>query len=84
MPLEELLRAIRTKPFIPFRLLMTNGETLEVRHPELCMPGARTIAVGLTAPSQSQAIYDVVTIVDLLHIVRLEPMPQPVSSNGSV
>jgi hypothetical protein len=84
MPLEELLRAVRTRPFIPFRLLTTNGETFEVRHPELCMAGARTVAIGLTAPSQTQAIYDVVTIVDLLHIVRLEPIPQPVPSNGSV
>jgi hypothetical protein len=29
MPLEDLLLAVRTRPFIPFRILLTNGESLE-------------------------------------------------------
>ena len=82
MPLEQLLQAIRIRPFVPFRVLLTNGESLEVRHPELCMPGARSVVIGLSSPSQTQPIYDTATIVDLLHIVRLVPLPQAASANG--
>jgi hypothetical protein len=83
MTLEDLQRAVRARPFIPFRLLLTNGESLEVRHPELCVPGARSAMIGLILSSQTQPIYDVATIVDLLHIVRLEPIQQAAPSNGT-
>lgn len=83
MPLEDLLLAVRTRPFIPFRILLTNGESLEVRHPELCMTGTRSAVIGLLSPSQSQPIYETYSVVDLLHIVRLEPIRQAAPSNGS-
>jgi hypothetical protein len=83
MSLEDLLKAVRTRPFIPFRLLLTHGESLDVRHPEMCMPGARSTVIGLILSSQTQPIYDVATIVDLLHIVRLEPIQQAAPSSGS-
>jgi hypothetical protein len=83
MSLEDLLKAVRARPFIPFRLLLTNGESLEVGHPEMCMPGARSTVIGMPSSSKPLPVIDSYSIVDLLHIVRLEPIQQAAPSNGS-
>ena len=84
MALADLLKAVRARPFTPFRLLLTNGESLEVHHPEMCMAGARSAVIGTPSSSQPLPVIDSYSIVDLLHIVRLEPIQQAAPSNGSV
>jgi len=84
MTLEDLQRAVRARPFIPFHLRLTNGESLEVHHPEMCMPGARSTVTGMPSQTKPLPVIDSYSIVDLLHIVRLEPIQQVVPSNGSV
>ena len=71
---EELASAVRHRPFVPFRLTLTEGSTYEVRHPELCMPGRRSAVLGLTAPDASDLLFDRSVTIDLLHIVKLEPL----------
>jgi hypothetical protein len=71
---EELLRALRECPFRPFRIALTDGRTLEVRQPELVLPGRRSAIIGIPAPGDSEAFYDDRTTIDLLHIVSLEPL----------
>ena len=44
---EELRDHLRKRPFRPFRLILTDGRTFEVRHPELAVIGRTTVAVGL-------------------------------------
>ena len=53
---EELASAVRRRPFVPFRLTLTEGSVYEVRHPELCMPGRRSAVLGLTAPDASDTV----------------------------
>ena len=72
MPLEELRRTLRLRPFRPFRLFVTEGGPYDVRHPELCVPGSRSVFVGIPAPSQTEPIYDDFAIIDLIHITRIE------------
>lgn len=71
---EELASAVRRRPFVPFRLTLTEGSVYEVRHPELCMPGRRSAVLGLTAPDASNLLFDRSVTIDLLHIVKLEPL----------
>jgi len=85
MPIEEVIALIRARPFVPLRIHLLDGQTFDVRHPELVMPGARSLLVGWSAdpalpyfdPGRHQ-------IVSLLSISRLGPMPSPSlpSSNG--
>lgn len=82
MPLEELRDVLRRKPFQPFRLFVTDGSTFDIRHPELCVPGARSVFIGTPAPGQIEPIYDRFAIVDLVHITRLEPIAASTSGNG--
>ena len=49
MSIEEVRNALRQRPFRPFRLFITDGGSYEIRHLELCVPGARTVFVGIPA-----------------------------------
>ncbi len=77
MPLQDLLEFLRRRPFRPFRLHVTDGSTYEVRHPELCMPGARSVVVGLQAPGIADPVYERAVHIDLVHVTRLEPIEAP-------
>ena len=53
---QELRDHLRKRPFRPLRLVLTDGRTFEVRHPELAVVGQSTVAVGLAdraIPSRS-------------------------------
>lgn len=47
MDLQELLVAARRRPFIPFRLTLTEGSQYDVKHPEFCMVGKRSVMLVL-------------------------------------
>jgi len=72
MPLEGILTLLRRRPFVPFRVFLTDGASYEVHHPELLMPGARSITIGIPA-DPTVPVYARTEIVALVHVVRLEP-----------
>ena len=77
MTLQDLREALHKAPFTPFRLFISGGATFDIRHPELCVPGLRSAFIGFPAAGQAELAYDRWTIVDLGHIIRLEPLEQP-------
>jgi hypothetical protein len=84
MSADDLLQRVRARPFVPFRLVPTEGTPSEVRHPDHIMV-TRTIA-SIGRPSEAeQSFFESVVWVSLLHIVRLEPLdPQtPAGKNGA-
>lgn len=82
---QELASAVRRRPFTPFRLTLTEGSTYDVRHPEFCMVGKRSAIVGLAPLDEAQQLFDYSVTLDLLHVVKLEPLESlaPPKSNGS-
>lgn len=82
MPPEQMLVALQKRPFQPFRLTLTDGRTLDVRHPEMLLPGRRFAVIGLLTPGESEPLADRAITVDLLQIVSLEPLPTPAQSEG--
>jgi hypothetical protein len=44
---EELRDTLRHQPFEAFRLVMTDGDSYAIHHPDLLMIGQRTAVVGL-------------------------------------
>jgi hypothetical protein len=44
---EDLRIRIKQRPFIPFRIVLTEGTSYEIRHPELIMLGKRGAVIGL-------------------------------------
>jgi hypothetical protein len=71
---QDIEDAVRRRPFAPFRITLTEGSTYEVRHPELCMVGRRAVIVGVLAPGRPDPRFDHSVTIDLLHIVKLEPV----------
>ncbi len=79
---DELIEALRVRPFQPIRLYLTDGGRFDIRHPELLMVTRHAAIVGLpeTGSGQSASGYPSIdrhTVVDLLHITRYEQLPQP-------
>lgn len=73
MPPQDVLTALRCRPFVPFLIHVSDGITYEVRHPELVVVSLASAVVGYPAPGDPRLCerYD---IVDLRHITRLEPL----------
>jgi hypothetical protein len=78
---EDLRETLRRQPFEPFRLVMTDGQSYDFRHPDLLWVGRRSAQVGLTH-DPGRTFYERAVQVDLLHVIRLEPL-QAVGGNGS-
>jgi hypothetical protein len=74
---QELEDAVRRRPFVPFRITLTEGSTYDVRHPELCMVGRRSAIIGIVAPGRPDQRFDRSATIDLLHIVKLETVDLP-------
>jgi hypothetical protein len=74
MPPTDLLQALRRRPFVPFRLHISDGTVYDVRHPELLMVAFASAVVGLPAAGQTFPQVERYEIVALAHVVRLEPL----------
>jgi hypothetical protein len=80
---QELRDTLRQQPFEPFRLVMTDGTGYDIRHPDLLWVGRRTAMVGL-AGHPAQTLYERAVKIDLLHVIRLEPLEAtPPSTHNS-
>jgi hypothetical protein len=72
------------KPFIPFRLVTSDGTVYEVKHPELMMVGQSSVVIGYPSKEEPHA-YSRMDVVSLRDVVRLEPeaTPDPASPENS-
>lgn len=66
MTTEQLQRAIRKAPFIPFTLRVADGQAIRVSHPDLIMhpPNTRTCAVGL--PDGTIEVLDLLLVTGII------------------
>ena len=53
---------------------MTDGAAYDIRHPDLLWVGKRSAMVGPTG-DEAQTMYERSIKVDLLHVIRIEPLP---------
>lgn len=65
---RELLTA---KPFKPFRVSMSSGQSYEVRHPEMAFVTKSDILVGTDVEDGVPAEFK---ICSLLHLTAVEPL----------
>ncbi len=82
MHLQEIRNILALRPFRPFRLFVSDGAVYDVRHPELCVPGTRSVFIGTPAVGQPDPVFDRFVLVDWLHITRLEPLEVLTPGNG--
>lgn len=74
MRAEDIYGHVRRKPFQPFRVYMSDGQTYDVRHPEMIMVGRSAIVIGLPGGQSDPPVYDRAVDCALIHITRLEPL----------
>ncbi len=77
MQTDELLHHLRRQPFRRFRVVLTDGRSLEVRHPELAIIGRSTVSIALIQPRDPELTHDRLVTFPLAEILRIEPVEAP-------
>ena len=70
---ETIAEQLRSVPFKPFRIFLSDGSSYDVRHPELMLVGRRRITIALD-PNRKGVARDFVSCAPM-HVTRIEPMP---------
>ncbi|MCH7527099.1 MAG: hypothetical protein IID39_06665 [Planctomycetes bacterium] len=70
---EDVREHLDRRPFEAFRICMSDGETFDVSHPDLCIVARSTIYVGVPDPKRRLVAVRVVHCA-LIHITRIEPL----------
>ena len=73
MTVQTFRDLLAQRPFKPFRLVMSSGQTYEVRHPETAMLTRSSILVGID--EADDGIPAEFKICSLLHVTAIEPLP---------
>jgi hypothetical protein len=79
----DLRTLLNNRPFTPFRLLLSDGSAVEVRSPEVALPGRRFAVVGLLDAGATDTLFDRWTVVWYMHVTRAELLaagPPPFTS----
>jgi hypothetical protein len=72
MNMQTFRELLGQKPFRPFRLVMSSGQTYEVRHPEMAWLTRSDLLVGVG--ETDDRIPAEFRICSLLHISSIEPL----------
>ncbi len=85
MPPQELRGLIRARPFVPFRLTLTDGRKFDVHHPDLVIVGTGVVIIGIPQAGTEDPFMERSITVSLLHVVSTEPLAAtaPTKGNGA-
>jgi hypothetical protein len=72
MTLQDFQGLLSAKPFEPFRIVMSSGESYDVRHPEMAKL-LRTKILIFIDPDR-EGIADQFRMCSLLHVTVVEPL----------
>jgi hypothetical protein len=70
------------RPFRAFRIVMSDGKTYEVRHPDQVMPTFSAVVLPYPSPAPGGPPAGEFITLSLFHVIRLEPLAQPTSGDG--
>jgi len=73
MTVQTFRELLAQRPFRPFRLVMSSGQSYEVRHPEMAMLTRTDMLVGVE-PGEDNVPAEF-RICSLLHVATVEPLP---------
>lgn len=73
MTVQTFRELLAQRPFRPFRLVMSSGQSYEVRHPEMAMLTRGDMLVGVG--EADDGVPAEFRICSLLHVATVEPLP---------
>lgn len=81
MTVKTFRDLLTRRPFQPFRLVMSSGESYEVRHPEMAWLTSSDIVVGVD--ETDDGVPADFRICLLLHVTAIEPLDRGVADRPS-
>ncbi len=72
MTVQTFRDLLKAQPFRPFRVIMSSGESYEVRHPEMAWLTRTDLLVGLD--ETRDGVPGRFRICSLLHVTTIEPV----------
>lgn len=82
MTRSDLLARVRQKPFRPFRLIVSENASYDIRHPDRVIVSRDAVTIGVAAdPNQDYS--DSTVMIDLFHVIRLEPLEAAAIAKGN-
>ncbi len=72
MTVQTFRDLLHRQPFKPFRLVMSSGQTYDVRHPEMAWLTRTDLLVGIDDPGDG--VPSEFKICSLLHVTAIEPL----------
>lgn len=72
MTVQTFRELLTQRPFKPFRLVMSSGQTYEVRHPEMAWLTRTDLLVGVN--ESEEGVPAEFRICSLLHVATVEPL----------
>jgi hypothetical protein len=69
---DEFESVLKTQPFVPVRVHMSNGRTHEIRHPDNAIVGDEVVAIGVY---ESGSERPKIRLLSLININEVEPIP---------
>ena len=77
---DDLLELVRKRPFVPFKIHLTDGKSYEVSHPDQIIILRSRAVVGA---GHDNGLPDHLEHLALVHVVRLEELPsEPEGEQG--
>jgi hypothetical protein len=80
MNVQTSRELLTQRPFRPFRLAMSSGQTYEVRHPEMAMLTRTDLLVGID--ETDEGVPAEFRICSLLHITSIGPLSPSATAPG--
>lgn len=68
---DDLHEFTRKRPFVPYRIYVTDGRTYEIRHPDQVIVLRSRVVIGVGGKNR---VPDHTEHVALLHVVRIEEL----------
>ena len=80
---EIIKGRLNEKPFRPLRIIVSEGLSYDIAHPDLVWVGWNDLQIGFARPDHP-TIYDRTIRVAMSHVVGLEDLPAtaPLNKNG--
>jgi hypothetical protein len=72
MTVQDFRDKLKAQPFQPFRLVMSSGQTYEVRHPEMAFLTRTSIYIAVDIADDG--IPNDSRLCSLLHVTAIEPL----------
>ena len=80
---DEILRLNRQQPFEPYRLVLTTGESYEIRHPDMALVTRSTVHVGIPAAKSKSDAAREVAFVSLIQVGKIEFLNSAATSESN-